>query len=445
MTATRVCKNDESHVETETVNTTSEVKTPSTCEGKGTTTYTATFENEAFETQTKDVENIPATGHDWILEPTWAWTGVEAATATFVCRNDETHVETLDAEITSEVDGDYTVYTATVEFQGETYTDEKRVPLGPAFMTQSLLLSGQIGVRFYVRLPEIEGYEYTGVDFTITGKGGEDCATTVPFSSDLPTNTKGYYGFTFYVGTIQMADTITATLNYTVDGEAQTLEKTYSVKEYFEAFDANYAAHPELYSDDIVNLIKATADLGHYVQAYLDEARSEWSIANGDHAAMDKVYTTDIEAYLDEATTAVASHALNVTGGCSDIKSLNYALLMDSEMTIRVTIVPVTGFTGTFTATVDGESVEVTKFGKSKYVVDIKNVQAHQLSTEHTIVIGTEDGGSYTLIGSGLSFVKMMLKAYAGNDVAINAAIAVYRYSKFADVLMGNTPEANKK
>ena len=125
-------------------------------------------------------------------------------------------------------------------------------------------------------------------------------------------------------------------------------------------------------------------------------------------------------------------------------KSLNYALLMDSEMTIRVTIVPVTGFTGTFTATVDGESVEVTKLGKSKYVVDIKNVQAHQLSTEHTIVIGTEDGGSYTLIGSGLSFVKMMLAAYAGNDVAINAAIAVYRYSKFANIVNGNSSDINK-
>ncbi|MBQ2200928.1 MAG: InlB B-repeat-containing protein, partial [Clostridia bacterium] len=159
-----------------------------------------------------------------------------------------------------EINGDATYYTT-----NPVVTEE-----GPAFMTQSLLLSGKIGVRFYVRLPEIEGYEYTGVDFTIEGMDGED--SSVAFSSDLPTNTKGYYGFTFYVGTIQMADTITATLNYKVDGESQTLEKTYSVKEYFEAFDANYEAHPELYTDaNVVELIKATADLGHYVQTYLDE------------------------------------------------------------------------------------------------------------------------------------------------------------------------------
>jgi hypothetical protein len=38
----------------------------------------------------------------------------------------------------------------------------------------------------------------------------------------------------------------------------------------------------------------------------------------------------------------------------------------------------------------------------------------------------------------------MMLKAYEGTDVAINAAIAVYRYSKFADVVHGDPADINK-
>ncbi|MBQ3069982.1 MAG: hypothetical protein IJD01_08575, partial [Clostridia bacterium] len=58
----------------------------------------------------------------------------------------------------------------------------------PACMTQSLLLEGKIGVRFYVRLPEALRNESTNVSFRISGKGGEDCAATVPFSTDLPTN-----------------------------------------------------------------------------------------------------------------------------------------------------------------------------------------------------------------------------------------------------------------
>lgn len=52
-TARRVCKRDASHVEEETVKATYEVTTPATVLKEGVGTYTATFENTAFETQTK--------------------------------------------------------------------------------------------------------------------------------------------------------------------------------------------------------------------------------------------------------------------------------------------------------------------------------------------------------------------------------------------------------
>ena len=120
VTATRVCKNDPSHKETETVNTTAAVTKPATCEAKGETTYTATFTNTAFETQTKTVENVEATGHDYELTG-WTWTGCTGATATFTCKNDSSHVETVTATIT---DGSV-VYTATVRINGKTYTDTK--------------------------------------------------------------------------------------------------------------------------------------------------------------------------------------------------------------------------------------------------------------------------------------------------------------------------------
>ena len=55
VTATRVCKNDGSHIETETVHTTFEVTKEATYEAEGEITYTARFENAAFATQTKAV------------------------------------------------------------------------------------------------------------------------------------------------------------------------------------------------------------------------------------------------------------------------------------------------------------------------------------------------------------------------------------------------------
>ena len=58
-TATGVCTLCGEKVE-EAATMTSKVKTPATATTKGVTTYIAIFKNKAFETQTKDVENIPA-------------------------------------------------------------------------------------------------------------------------------------------------------------------------------------------------------------------------------------------------------------------------------------------------------------------------------------------------------------------------------------------------
>lgn len=65
-TAKRVCKRDASHVEEETVKATYEVTTPATTEKEGEGAYTATFENEAFETQTKTepISKLPVKPQD---------------------------------------------------------------------------------------------------------------------------------------------------------------------------------------------------------------------------------------------------------------------------------------------------------------------------------------------------------------------------------------------
>ena len=125
-TAERVCKNNASHTETETVNTTSEATAAATCESKGKTTYTAEFANKAFAKQTKQLENIEALGHDW-NDPTCTWNDdCTEATATFTCKNDSSHVHTEAAavETTENADGT-TTHTAAVTFNGKTYTDTK--------------------------------------------------------------------------------------------------------------------------------------------------------------------------------------------------------------------------------------------------------------------------------------------------------------------------------
>ncbi|MBQ2758164.1 MAG: InlB B-repeat-containing protein [Clostridia bacterium] len=148
-TATRICKTDASHVEKAEADVEAVVKTAATCTTKGWTTYTATFEEDWAETQVLELEDIAALGHtkaeavqenykaptctekgsyesvvycsvcnvqisrklvsvarlghDWgEATYTFAEDG-SACTATRVCKTDATHVETLEATITSEV------------------------------------------------------------------------------------------------------------------------------------------------------------------------------------------------------------------------------------------------------------------------------------------------------------------------------------------------------
>ena len=116
VTATRICAHDSEHVETETVNVTSEITKAATCEAKGETTYTsAAFENTAFIVQTKTLEDVPALGHEWDA-PTYTWNADNSkVTATRVCAHDAEHVETETVTTTSEI-----TKAATCEVKGET-------------------------------------------------------------------------------------------------------------------------------------------------------------------------------------------------------------------------------------------------------------------------------------------------------------------------------------
>ena len=128
--ATFTCANNDAHVENVTATVTNAVTTEATCETDGVRTYTAkvTFGGKEY-TDTK-TEVIPATGHAY-GEPVWKWNDDFTASATFTCANDTSHVEKVDATVTSEVTegscevGGTRTYTAKVTFEGKEYTDTK--------------------------------------------------------------------------------------------------------------------------------------------------------------------------------------------------------------------------------------------------------------------------------------------------------------------------------
>ena len=179
------CTDDDGHTQTVPATVTDEVTTEPTCDKEGLRTYTAkvTFEGKDYtDTKTEPIPakghtltavaevpatcetagtsahwkcdvcgklfsdaegktettleklTIPATGHVY-GEPVWKWTDDFKATATFTCANDTTHVEKVDATVTSEVTegscevGGTRTYTAKVTFEGKEYTDTKTEPV----------------------------------------------------------------------------------------------------------------------------------------------------------------------------------------------------------------------------------------------------------------------------------------------------------------------------
>ncbi len=129
------CANDNSHIER--VNATVTTSTVAAeCEQAGQTIYTAqvNFEGQAY--QERKVVTLQAIGHDY--EASFEWTeslngGYSGATLTLTCQNNPEHVVELEATVTEHLEEDEmgtsvrTVYTATAEYDGETYTDTKTV------------------------------------------------------------------------------------------------------------------------------------------------------------------------------------------------------------------------------------------------------------------------------------------------------------------------------
>ena len=133
-TATFTCENDKTHTKDVkcTVTKDAEKSTDATCTEAGKAVYVATVKedpNASDEyTDTKEVKTTNALGHDY-GEPTFGeWTekdGKMTCEATFTCKNDANHVETVSCEVTSE--GKDATYT---EAGSVTYTATATVPEG---------------------------------------------------------------------------------------------------------------------------------------------------------------------------------------------------------------------------------------------------------------------------------------------------------------------------
>ena len=411
------------------------------------------FADKAGDTEiAQDSWIIPALGHDWgEITCTWA-ADYSTATATRVCAHDETHVETETVETTYEI---VTPPTATTSGTGRyiaTFTNpafgtqqaEITLPrIAPAFKTVSITMSGDLGLNFFVEFPE--GIDPSGsyITFTVgtTGQDRDDFD-----AADFKTGTNGVnrYRFTCHVNALQMADTVTATLYYTVDGQEFTVNKEYSVKKYISYFEPYFngeATSP--YDDATLKMVKSIADYGHYAQPFLFTFHN---VPSGTYALMPG-YTDFYD--LDVIREAVSGYGIERSIENTDIESVSFALSMESETSIILRLTMKSGAAAP-TLTVNGTTLNpgdagvklgnqeyllnaygTTSEGKARYEIRIKNIAAHRLSDVFTV--NGDANGAFEIKAVALYYAKYILSTDASNPYlndtdAQNCVAALYTY-----------------
>ena len=299
------------------------------------------------------------------------------------------------------------------EVEGITYYNTDPVTPEPAFDKNcSVVLSGQIGMSFYMTIPE----EYTNHEVTFTIAADEKSRTTTAIGKKLD---DGRYRFTCYLTSVEMTDLITAVYNYEVNGVSKTESKQVTVQWYLNELISKAE------DEKTANLAKALWTYGYYAHDAVTDGQN--------HVRMDLENVKVITTYPSIGEEFVADVHRNE----SEVTKITYSLSLDSETALNIYLTPAENveFTNENFSVRKGNVAYtdyiVEKVG-ARYRVKITGIGAHELGTGFNIEVGS--GENKTTI-SNVSAVTVVKKYLANNTIKAEtkkAATALYYYYQAA-------------
>ena len=300
----------------------------------------------------------------------------------------------------------------------------------PEFKTNSMTLGGAISLNFYIDLSTVpEAWRSsTYVTFEVNGK-----KYNVNFDPNRMNSKKIYYGFNCPLNSVSMADNVKATLHYLdYDGDEAVKTTVSTAETYLRKFNSSD-------TEKTWNLIKGINDFGYYMQEYLSKRSSKPWTLGVDHVKMQQYFmsTGAFQGNKSAYLTALEPYKKSVSLKTSDIKAVNYTLVLDSETNINFKIRKADGYKGTVKVKVDGVSVTPTTLTDGRLQVSVKNIAAHKLGEAHTVTITTSSGTS-TFKASALSYIYECIKEPKTTTddpkgyLESNAMSAMYEYYKAA-------------
>ncbi len=289
----------------------------------------------------------------------------------------------------------------------------------PVFEGHAILLTGQIGLQFFLKLPDGKtAADYPGSYVTFAGNKVNSTAThAIPSrTEEINGIDSGKYLFAVNLSSIQMADKITPTFHYTEGGTEKTVNgEPYSVKDYISwALGAGAGSLTSQQS----SIIPKLADYGHYAQIYLSR-QNNWTIGTS-YAEM-MTYLTNSYNY-STVMSATQGSAFSRTETSTQVTSVNYRLSLGSTITLTVRILP---------ATADLTLADINAPGGSKsqsgeyFMVTYPGVFANQLADTRTIT-----AGDCTITVSPMSYVYEMLSSETEQNDVKDLMCALHYYAQ---------------
>ena len=424
-TANYKCGNDESHTETVEATVFDTVVTEATCTDNGQKKYTAVVsETDSLDGEAHTANRtatIEALGHKYELSG-WTWAeDYSTATAKFTCKNDETHVENVEAVVTSIPGIAKITYTATATFEGETYTDEKVVKLDVSnIVSNSVNFEAKLELRTYIVLSEeIKADADAFVRVTFNGE------TTDHKVSDLLQNLNdGRAVVKQEVFAAMMRDEMTLQL-FNGAGEVQplTYKETedvtdgfvYTVLDYLKDRQEN-STNPEM-----VELARAAELYGIAAQVYFEYKPEQ--LTEGDLAKL--------AAEVGE-TVIPSSCAEELTGTLPEgITKRTKTVMFESDNALRQYFYTSAKNIGKYTFTLDGEAATPVKHANGKYYIEMPNIASGLLSKAYTFTV-TDGTDTYTIKSSALGYAYDR-QENSSIPAMVDLSKMLYVYSQAAD------------
>ena len=291
------------------------------------------------------------------------------------------------------------------------------------FIGHAMRLTGEIGLQFYVQLPENANAD----DYYMTFVGqGMDPSNHIGLTLDSGKSgvERAYYA-TVSLSSIQMAETFTPTLHGPNGFEIQGTP--YSAQNYIVWGKSNTSIGTQ--AQDI---IRALGDYGYFAQRYFSSLRS-WTLGT-DYAAM-TVRGSDENYSLryDEFREWINNHSSRGRFETNDyFSAANISLKFDSLVTLYVYLTPKEGVT-IDASSIDAAGGEVTQLSDGRFMISYPALPITAL--DHTISINYSNSPIAQL--SPLSYVYTMLGSDSVSADGKNMVCSLFRL--FGLVVYPNT------